>query len=256
MVDVKSITISDIVAELHKVFDLFNETYFDGSLPPTAITIQSNGKRKHTMGWCTTRPVWGTEDGSVQMYEINLSAEFMDHDFFETMDTMLHEMVHLYHMVTGVQDTSREGLYHNKRFRDKVLELGFEYEEFKPHPQYGWTFARLGSEAKQKIGAMPINKEIFIIARHGYAYFRQLAEGRKPQAIQGTPEPESDAASGGKKGSKSQSQKYVCLSCNTIVRSHNKELNIICGDCNQRFVKDESNKSARMYDEIGVNKRK
>ncbi|MGG4106727.1 SprT-like domain-containing protein [Paenibacillus lautus] len=238
MTELKFITISDIVEELHKVFDLFNKAYFNEMLPPTAITIQSNGNRKLSMGWCTTKPVWGNEDGSIQMYEINLSAEFMNQDFFETMDTMLHEMVHLFHMVTGVQDTSREGIYHNKRFRDKVLELGFEYNESKPHPQYGWTFARLGAKAKEKIGGMPINREVFVLARYGYAYFKAITEGRKPQSIKGSSEASSDQNGGSIEGSKPSAQKWVCPNCNVIVRSHKKELNIICGDCNQQYVKD------------------
>lgn len=238
MIDVESITISDIIAELHKVFDLFNETYFEGQLPKTAITIQSNGHKRLTMGWCTTKPVWGTEDGHVQMYEINLSAEFMNQDFYETMDTLLHEMVHLFHMVTGVQDTSRKGVYHNKRFRDKVMELGFEYNEYKPHPRYGWTFARLGKEAKIRIGAMPINKEIFVIARHGYAYFRALSEGLKPQRVtieedEVGQQPAGDSSQGS--GTKYGSLKWVCPSCSISVRSYRKELNILCGDCNQKF---------------------
>lgn len=229
MFDIKSLTLSDITTELHHVFELFNKTYFDGVLPTPAITIQSNGHQRLSMGWCSVVPVWGTQDGTLQMYELNLSAEFMDQDFYETMDTVLHEMVHLYHLHAGIQDTSRKGTYHNKRFKQKVLELGFEYKEDKPDPKHGWTYARLGDEAKRKIGEMPIRKEIFVIARHGYSYFKALAEGG------GTDEIASSSSTNMGYESGSKSIKWTCPSCGISVRSYKKDLNILCGDCNQNF---------------------
>ena len=89
------VTISQITDELHKAFHLFNAKWFDDSLPTPAITIQSNARRKQSMGWCSVKPVWGDKSGAYRLYEINLSAEFLDLDFHETMDTLLHEMVHL-----------------------------------------------------------------------------------------------------------------------------------------------------------------
>ncbi|QDA30248.1 SprT-like domain-containing protein [Paenibacillus polymyxa] len=236
MIDAKSVTIKDITAELHHVFHLFNEEYFDGMLPIPAITIQSNGHRRSTMGWCSTVPVWGTEDGSVQMYELNLSAEFLRLDFYEHMDTMLHEMVHLFHKVTGVKDTSRDNAYHNKHFKNKVLELGFEYETNKPDPVHGWTYARLGKKAKEKISAMPINQDIFSIARYGYEYFKALEEGRKPAApSQGEPifsnEGERPLAA------KARSMKWVCPSCGMAVRSYKANVNLMCMDCEELLEK-------------------
>lgn len=56
------------------------------------------------------------------------------------MDTL-----HLYHGVKGIKDTSRKDEYHNTKFRDKVLELGFEYKEEKLDLRHGWwSFARQG----------------------------------------------------------------------------------------------------------------
>nr|WP_171717607.1 SprT-like domain-containing protein [Paenibacillus phytohabitans] len=228
MFDVKSLTLSDITKEIHHVFKLFNLTYFEGILSTPAITIQSNGHHRLSMGWCSTKPVWGTQDGSLQMYELNLSAEFMDQDFFETMDTVLHEMVHLYHLTIGIQDTSRKGAYHNKNFKQKVLELGFEYQEDKPHPTHGWSYARLGKEAKKKIEEMPIRKEIFVIARHGYTYFKALAEGKDPAEVMSSGIINNNESS-------SKSIKWICSSCGVSVRAYNKNLNILCGDCDQRL---------------------
>lgn len=236
MIDPKSVTIKDITAELHHVFELFNVEYFDGILPTPAITIQSNGHRRNTMGWCSTVPVWGTEDGSVQMYELNLAAEFLKLDFFEHMDTMLHEMVHLYHKVMGIKDTSRENTYHNKHFKNKVLELGFEYKDNRPDPIHGWTYARLGEKAKEKIAAMPINRELFIIARYGYEYFKAIEEGRKPVALV---QDGSVLSEPGERpiAARSKSKKWVCPNCGISVRSYKDNVNLMCMDCEELLEK-------------------
>ncbi|MBC1890046.1 SprT family zinc-dependent metalloprotease [Listeria booriae] len=225
------VTIESVTQELHKAFQLFNNTWFDGKLPVPAITIQSNGHKRLSMGWCSVNPVWGTKDGSQQMYEINLSAEFLADDFFEVMDTLLHEMVHLYHLVNNIQDTSRKGTYHNKKFRDKCLDIGFEYADPKPDKKHGYSFARIGQPLKDKIVAMDINAETFVIARRGFRYLRAVEDGATPE--------EASAAGNayGPSETTSNSIKWVCPTCNMAVRSYKKEVHILCGDCNEKFVK-------------------
>lgn len=43
-----------------------------------------------------------------KMFEINLTPEFLDLDFYETMDTLMHEMVHLYNRIHDVQDVQQK----------------------------------------------------------------------------------------------------------------------------------------------------
>ena len=138
-------TISNIevmTAELHKAFKLINKKFFNNEIPLPAITIQSSGKRL-AMGWCTTHEVWRDLEGKVKMYEINLSAEYINVSFEETMDTLMHEMVHLYNLIKKVQDVSRGGTYHNKKFLDQAVKSGFEHKEDKPHKKYGYSFVSL-----------------------------------------------------------------------------------------------------------------
>lgn len=234
------ITIEAITHELHKAFNIFNEKYFNKELPETAITIQSSSHQRQAMGWCTTSKVWGDRAGKIQMYEINISAEYLDLDFFETMDTLLHEMIHLFHKVKGVKDTSRNNTYHNKHFRDKALELGFEYAVNKPDSQHGWTYARLGQAAIETIGKLEIDKSKFIISRRGSAYFQQV---QQLQAGQDSEEEtlaqvkEIDYVPGGRETvdimeRKPSSFKWVCSSCKVSIRSTRQVVHIICGECN------------------------
>lgn len=40
------------------------------------------------MGWCTTNEVWHDKEGTIKMYEINLSAEYINISFIETIQTI------------------------------------------------------------------------------------------------------------------------------------------------------------------------
>ncbi|MEK4306915.1 SprT-like domain-containing protein [Oceanobacillus sp. FSL K6-0251] len=226
------VTIDRVSSELYKAFDLFNQKYFENKLPITAITIQSSGHKRNSMGWCTTNEVWGNKEGNIKMYEINLSAEFLDLDFHETMDTLLHEMVHLFHMVKGIKDTSRKGTYHNKNFRNKVLEIGFEYKDDKPDSLHGWSFARIGEKVKNEIDEMDINKDVFSISRKGFSYFQQLDNGSSPDEVE-------IESTRGTAVSNPSSFKWFCEGCRLIMRSSKKEVNVICGDCNKTLIKSE-----------------
>lgn len=71
----ENITIKNVTAELHKAFQIFNTHYFKNDLPIPAITIQSSGHKRKSMGWCSQVPVWGDKDGKSVMYELNLSIK-------------------------------------------------------------------------------------------------------------------------------------------------------------------------------------
>ena len=77
-------------------------------------------------------------------YEINLCAEYLNRPFEETCGTLLHEMVHLQNLQDGVQDTSRSGLYHNKKFRETAEAHGLTVEKGE---KYGWHKTTLNPEA-------------------------------------------------------------------------------------------------------------
>lgn len=215
--------------ELHRAFELLNKSFFDGKLPEPAITIQSSGKRL-SMGWCTTKEVWRDQEDKIRKYELNISAEYLNIELMETMDTMLHEMVHLYNLVHGVQDCSRGGTYHNNRFKSESERRGFYYPENKPHPKYGWSFSRLTEETKEKILRLGINHSAFQIAR------------KTTPLPDVTPiQDESSSSNAGNTVSpgtkKSNSYKWTCPACHLIVRSTKEKVNIICGDCNETLIR-------------------
>lgn len=207
--------------ELHTAFQRLNETFFNSELPTPAITIQTSGKRK-AMGWCTTREVWGDREGKIKLYEINVAAEFLDVDFFETMDTLMHEMVHLYNITKGIQDCSRGGTYHNKQFKAEAEKRGFYFENEKPDKRNGWYNPKLTEKTKQIISTLDIDTKAFVIARRGKELHRNT-EGEENEAAQQEEQ------------ERKKSYRWICPSCGLIVRSTKPDISIQCMNCEKQL---------------------
>ncbi|MDK8746878.1 MULTISPECIES: SprT-like domain-containing protein [Bacilli] len=205
--------------ELHRAFSLLNKQFFKSQLPEPAITIQTSGKRL-SMGWCSSREVWSDKEGKIRKYELNISAEYLNIEFMETMDTMLHEMIHLYNAVNGVKDTSRNGTYHNKKFKAECENRGFYFPDAKPNKKYGWAFPKLKEETKTIIGSLDIRTDAFIIAR------------RDPV----TEEEKEIEKENNSEGKKKKSYKWVCPGCGVSVRSTKERISINCGECLEALV--------------------
>lgn len=216
--------IHKMTEELHKAFSILNKRFFENQIPLPAITIQSHGNRSLSMGWCTTKEVWGDKTGKQKMYEINLSAEFIDVSFVETMDTLMHEMVHLYNIVKDIKDVSRNGTYHNKRFKDRALKSGFEYPHDKPDKKYGFSFVRLSPATVAILNELPIDQSVFSIGRKSPDYFTRIDNGEDPE----------NASVVNRNNQKSF--RWICPECEMILRSTKPELNIICGDCDEQLI--------------------
>lgn len=225
------VNIQAATEELHRAFRCLNTAFFNRELPEPAITIQTGGKRS-TMGWCSRTPIWSDSEGEIQLYELNIAAEYLNIDFYETMDTMLHEMVHLYNMIKGIQDVSRGGQYHNKRFRDECLRRGFFYESNEPDKKLGWSFPKLTEESKEIIKHFDINHEVFIIARNT---FGTIVKGT---GCNDSEDPSGSEPSDGRPKRKTHIRKYSCKTCGISVRA-SKEVNIRCDDCNEKMIQEE-----------------
>lgn len=232
-------TINAVTHELHKAFELFNERFFENKLPIPAITIQTSRHNKLSMGWCSVYPIWSDKKGENKRYEINISAEYVDQDFFETMDTLMHEMVHLYNIVHDIQDCSRNETYYNKHFKNRAIKSGFEYENDKPDPKYGWSFAKLSQQTKDIISQMNIDQSVFSIARRLPRYLQPFENNNNLANLNlgidsgtNTELDMPDLPTVAKK----TTWKWTCPRCNVIVRSTKPHVHIKCGDCNQTLL--------------------
>ena len=117
---------------LVKVFKGINEHYFSNELETPTITIQST---VGAYGHITTSKVWN--NNGTPSYELNISADYLNRPIEAVVATLIHEATHLYCMMKGIKDTSNNGIYHNKRFKQIAEEIG--HLQIDRHEKYGWT---------------------------------------------------------------------------------------------------------------------
>lgn len=200
---------SRAVGQLEKIYTNLNMDFFQGALPVPIITVQS---KPGTFGHCSTAKVWKRKDD--ETYELNIAAEVLTYPIEETLDTMIHEMVHLYCRENGIKEVSRGGKYHNGKFKAEAEKRGLEC--FR-QGQYGWN-----TRPTDRLVEYAIEKgwsEIQI----GRNTFQRLQLGAT-----GTPQGGAIQTSGGKRPS--STRKYICPKCGQSVRA-TKTVNIICGVC-------------------------
>lgn len=196
-----------VVGKLESLFDLFNTELYAGELQRPVITV-SPDDTGGALGWCTTYKAWkreGSDDDG--FYEINLCAEYLARPFDAVCETLIHEMAHLYANEKNIKDTSRNGSYHNKKYKEIAEQHGLNVQQ---DSKYGWTITTLNGQTTALVAN--ITDQTFELYRQKLV---KVASTRK-----------------------SSSKKYVCPDCGVIVRA-TKEVRIICADCDVELELEE-----------------
>lgn len=187
--------------ELHRMFDLFNDEFFDGELSHPVITIQKS--RANNLGHFTLSKIWENVDTKEATYEININPIHLDRPADEIAGTLLHEMIHFFHKVNDIKDATNN--VHNKKFKTKAEELGFIVEKSK---KYGWGHTTLSPELKSYIDSeIQPRPECFM-------YFMNIPMDEEKEA----------------KTTTKKTFKYTCPKCGMEVKAK-PEMNILCGNC-------------------------
>lgn len=201
---------SRAVSQLEHIFNALNTDFFDGELPVPIITVQS---KPGTYGHCTTAKVWQRGDGGA--YELNIAAEVLNYPIEEILDTLLHELCHLYCREHGIKEVSRGGKYHNRRFKAEAERRGLTCV---PCGQYGWN-------------TTPGDNLIEYALSKGWSEIK-IGRASVPPVIRtgagGTAQAGANTAQGGKRPS--STRKLICPRCGQSVRATRK-VHILCGDC-------------------------
>ena len=201
---------------LEKIFRSLNSRYFDNMIEEPIITIQSTPR---AYGHVTTAKAWRKANGDTR-HELNIGAGTLDRPIENVVATVLHEMVHLWHLQNGVQDCSRGGTYHNKKFRDAATErdLSISYD-----PRIGWSVTEPGDGLIEFIieqGWSDIH-----MGRQEGGSWRPTGGETGAGTTMGTPPTKT-----------SSSRKLVCPCCKNSVRATKAGINIICGDCMEKMI--------------------
>jgi hypothetical protein len=90
---------------------------------------------------------WAT--GETRMPELFVGGEGLARGPRAVLGTLLHEATHGVAATRSIKDTSRQGRYHNTRFRDLATELGIRVER---DPRIGWSITTVPDTTAQHYG--------------------------------------------------------------------------------------------------------
>lgn len=215
----KEITkMSRLTGCLEKCFRLVNADLFDNKLPTPMITCVPTSR---AYAHITVYPVWDTKRGN--KYELNISSAYLTtRPLEEVVASMIHEACHLLNIVHGVQDTSNNGVYHNKQFKRTAEEHGLSVTR---SDKYGWSHTAPGDPVLQFVlDHMDELREIEMNRSIPQCQMVSIGTHSSNGGMVVTPTV-----------TKGHSRKWVCPQCGTIIRS-NKPVCVICADCMQLFV--------------------
>ena len=199
---------------LNRIFDLLNQDFFEGTLSRPTITIQSTPK---AYGHFSLRDdTWISKRGA--FHEINIGAGTLARPIEEVTATLLHEMVHYHNYILGIQDCSRGGTYHNRKFRDSAEAHGLIVDH---HDKYGWTITSPSDALLQF--CLDNDLSDILINRNEYGGCRVTGTGTHAPA----PPPVTTRTS--------STRKYICPCCGNSVRA-TKNVNIGCLDCQAPMI--------------------
>ena len=104
-----------IATELYRWSDRFSDRFFNREMPDIVLGFQRLDVRI-LAGYTLKRNPQGL------LYEITFNARHLERPLWETLETLMHEYVHLWQQNYGQNPVSRN--YHNREFVGRCEELG------------------------------------------------------------------------------------------------------------------------------------
>ena len=214
----KQITnMSRLVNQLEKCFRLLNQDFFNGELPTPIITVIPTPKAyAHYVPY----NIWETKENSKR--EINIASGTLNRPLENIVASLLHEMVHMFNdCVLNIQDTSRNGTYHNRQFAQQAEAHGLIVTRSY---KYGYAHTEPADSLLEWLLEHDELREIDICRSN--PIYTAIGVGTR-------------SSNGGEISTttaykNSHSRRYICPCCHTIVRA-TKNVNLICGDCMMRM---------------------
>ena len=140
--------LNNLVWELTWFVDFFNIAFFaDEPVPMPALTFERT--RVTNLGYYRI----GLNDFAVRN-QINLNRLYIDRPLFETLQTLLHEMVHAWEHIYVPEEKRTKNWYHTRAFREKLASMGIITNEKGCHMAVGDPFTFL----LRKHGVIPDHK--------------------------------------------------------------------------------------------------
>lgn len=132
-----------ILNAVDSLYSQIRKNHPDVPLATLVVGAKGKTKRGQTHGHFHANQ-WHHDESK---HEIMLSGESFARGAEATLGTLIHEAAHARAFATGVQDTSNNGRYHNKRFKELAEDMGIELESA---PTLGWSVTTLPDATAQK----------------------------------------------------------------------------------------------------------
>lgn len=187
---------------------------------PAAVVILASGTlgRKSGVSLGHHAPMrWVPAGGGAALSEVMVAGESLALGAEEVLNTLLHEAAHALAFSRKIQDTSRGGRVHNKRFRALAIELGLT-----PPPEWcpklGWS-GMLTPEAtlRRYSRQLAAIRKAATVTRRAEAQAASVAPG----GPQGTPEPGGHVGEPPRAGN-GNGVVLVCAGCGRKLRQRGK----------------------------------
>lgn len=186
-------------------------------IPPVVIIIASGGNGRQRAYGHHAPQRWHA--AGTDRTEIMISGEGLTRDAASVLGTLLHEAAHALAAARNIRDTSRQGRYHNQKYKTCAEELGITVE----HDQrIGWSITTV-PEATARRYAVQIAAltEAMTLWRHA-----------EQQTTRGS------------NGGRSTNLLAACCPCGRLIRIAASTLAaapVICAACDGKFEAREAN---------------
>lgn len=227
---------SAVVRLLERVWTRIRENHPE--LPDVVIVTGSGTAPGAGSKWGHFRPNGWTakaaaEEGArINLHEMFMAGETLAKGARQVLQTMLHEGAHTLAKVREISDTSRQGRWHNAKFRELAGEMGLEHRGASADKSHGYSFVTLTEATAAEYADLldALDREIHLMV--------QL-----PGWLGGTGEEDKGGEGMGRppagEGSSSGNVKLTCK-CEepNIIRASKKvaELMVVrCDDCEHLF---------------------
>ena len=125
-------TASMLVAALEHTWQAIRQRHPE--VPAAVLVVASGGEGKRLNLGHFAPHRWQVHDAD--RHEVLVGGEGLRRSAVEVLGTLLHEAAHGLAFARQVQDTSRQGRYHNRRYAALARELGLEVRAREP---IGWS---------------------------------------------------------------------------------------------------------------------
>jgi len=223
---------STLVTALESAYEMVRSEFPE---LPRVVMITGSGRSAFGLKWGHFGyDAWKLALDQGRRPELFIGGERLGTGAELTMQTLLHECAHALAMVRGVQDTSRQHRYHNRRFVALAEELGLAYVQPEPHPSIGFSAVEITPAGRERW-----REAIQTLAK---AIMLSMDAPSLSGGLTGLPGGDGGKVTGGPSAPKTGGRSLMRFSCSCIPErvmrmapSVWEVADVTCGACGERF---------------------